>query len=132
MYSISCERDEYPDLLRPVLTCIKSFPVEHVSNILIGLFTTSHRSTKVLRIYVTQMFPQVFERLSYTTWRAVPILYINTVSTLIYSFADQLIIMISLALGKYFKIFNRGLLRLKGKVRYSVVLENVYVPVAVY
>ncbi len=67
------------------------------------------------------MFPQVFEVFPFTIWRAVPVLYINSVSTLIYSFGDQLIIMISLALGNCFKILNEEIFSLRERVK-----ENLY------
>ncbi|XKL60006.1 hypothetical protein PGB90_001022 [Kerria lacca] len=90
--------------------------VEHLSNLLFGLLTTYQNSRKILKIYSAKMFPQVFEVVPYTVWRAVPILYINFVSTLTYSFGDQLIIMISLALGNYFHLFNKEIFSIKGKV----------------
>lgn len=103
--------------------------VEHLSNLLFGLLTTYQNSRKILKIYSAKMFPQVFEVVPYTVWRAVPILYINFVSTLTYSFGDQLIIMISLALGNYFHLFNKEIFSIKGKVSGFLNLfnDNVYI-----
>ncbi|XP_065216618.1 gustatory receptor for sugar taste 64e-like [Planococcus citri] len=61
------------------------------------------------------MFPQVFGVVSYSIWRALPIIYINTVSTLIYTFGDLIVFSISLALSNYFKIYNAQVFALKHK-----------------
>lgn len=109
------------DISHKVFSCIL---VEHLSNLLYGLFGTTS-SSKILKNYTSKMFPQVFEHVHYTTWRALPILYVNSVSTLIYSFSDQLIIMISLALGNYFELFNRKITSLRGKVSIDKNVEKI-------
>lgn len=60
-----------------------------------------------MKIYSEKMFPQVFGSLQYTFWRAVLVLYFNAVSKLAYSFGDQLIITLSVAVGNYFRMYNK-------------------------
>lgn len=104
----------YTDVYYLHLDCI--FAVEYLSNLIIGMLTTSQHTSKVLKRYSTRMFPQLFEIVRYTMWRAFPIMYVNSVSTLLYTFGDQLIIMISLALRNYFIMFNKDAFAVQGKV----------------
>jgi len=91
--------------------------VEHLSYLLTGIITTERENShEVFEIYVSKMFPQVFSVITYNTWIAVLVLVINSVSTLTFCFSDQIIIMGSLALGNYFKIFNDRMKTHKGKV----------------
>lgn len=91
--------------------------VEHLSYLLTGIITTEDESShEAFEIYVTKMFPQVFNVIEYHTWIAVLVLIINSVSTLTFCFSDQLIIMGSIALGNYFHLFNERMKTHKGKV----------------
>lgn len=92
--------------------------VEHLSYLLTGIITTKKESSQeVFEIYVSRMFPQVFNVITYNVWIALLVLVINSVSTLTLCFSDQLIIMGSIALGNYFQLFNDRMKMCKGKVR---------------
>ncbi|XP_050421362.1 gustatory receptor for sugar taste 61a-like [Adelges cooleyi] len=62
------------------------------------------------------MFPQVFNVIDYNVWVAMLALIINSVSTLSYCFADQMIIMGSMALGDYLEAFKQRMTTYRGKI----------------
>lgn len=96
---------------------VERIAVEHLSYLLTGIITTKKESSQeVFEIYVSRMFPQVFNVITYNTWIAVLVLVINSVSTLTLCFSDQLVIMGSIALGNYFQSFNDRMKIHKGKV----------------
>ena len=82
--------------------------------ILVGIFKSSSVTrAEVLEMYANRTFPQIFGIMEYKMWRAFPIIYINAVSVLLYSFGDQLIMMINFTLGNYFSIYNWEALALR-------------------
>lgn len=97
--------------------------MEHLSYLLTGIITTETKnSQEVFEIYVSRMFPQVFNVIGYSAWTAVLVLVINSVSTLAFCFSDQLVIMSSLTLGNYFQLFNERMKTHQGQVCYGLYL----------
>ncbi|XP_050546109.1 gustatory receptor for sugar taste 61a-like [Daktulosphaira vitifoliae] len=91
--------------------------VEHWSFLLTSLIMTDKVDFhEVFEMCISNMFPQVFSVVQYNVWIAILTLIINSVSTLSYCFADQVIIMGSMALGDYLKLFTERLNEYRGKV----------------
>lgn len=63
-----------------------------------------------------QQFIQVFSFTPYTVWKALLSRFILSISTFSWSYMDCFVILISVGISQQFKMLNKELRMLKGKV----------------
>ncbi|XP_075229570.1 gustatory receptor for sugar taste 64f-like [Lycorma delicatula] len=88
--------------------------IEYLFELLYGMMTC-YSGQEILRLYAQKKFPQFFEIMPYSTWHALPVMFIGSVALLGNSFTDQLLILTTMALGDLFQSYTTKMKALQGK-----------------
>ncbi|CAO1392130.1 unnamed protein product [Diamesa hyperborea] len=95
--------------------------IEHLLSINLGINSANNCPLirDPIRAYFIQSFPQVFSIFDYSGELGMFVKFLNISATIVWSYTDLFVIIVSVGLASFFKRINEELLRNKGKAVYS-------------